>query len=97
MKNYLLQLKYLINDDLKNHQEINIYLFGSRATQKARSRSDVDIGLLSGKPIDDKIMTELKNHIEESSIPYKVDVVDLSRVNKDFRKKVLEGAILWRD
>jgi hypothetical protein len=97
MKNYLLQLKFLIMGELKNHHEINVYLFGSRATGRARSRSDVDIGLLSEKPIGAKIVADLKNHIEESSIPYKVDVVDLNRVNDDFRKKALKGAISWKD
>jgi hypothetical protein len=35
--------------------------------------------------------------IENSNIPYKVDVVDLSQVSESFRKQILkEGKILWK-
>jgi hypothetical protein len=39
----------------------------------------------------------LRERIENSNVPYKVDVVDLSQASKEFTDKVLkEGRLVWR-
>ncbi len=42
-----------------------------------------------------KNLTYISELLEESWIPYKVDLVELSKVNKDFREKILKEAVLW--
>jgi len=93
-------LKMLIKiiESVLKEKGVTVYLFGSRATGKATSTSDIDIGILLKKNMgSDKEIALLKEKIENSNIPYKVDVVDLSQVSESFRKQALkEGKILWK-
>jgi predicted nucleotidyltransferase len=93
-------LKMLIKiiESVLKEKGVTVYLFGSRATGKATSTSDIDIGIVLKKNMgSDKKIALLKEKIENSNIPYKVDVVDLSQVSESFRKQILkEGKILWK-
>jgi len=94
-------LKMLIKiiESVINEKGVVVYLFGSRATGKATSTSDIDIGILYTKDTNlSKKLTILREMIENSNIPYLVDVVDLSKVSESFREKVLkEGKIIWKN
>lgn len=74
---------------------VRVFLFGSRARGTARSGSDLDIGLLPRNPLPATLLAELRDALEESSIPYAVDVVDLSRVDASFRDKVIAEGQPW--
>lgn len=39
----------------------------------------------------------LRERLEESWVPYRVDVVDLRRTNPGFRRRVLTEGIPWND
>ena len=93
---FILELKELVLKKLEK-SNIKVYLFGSRARGDASKYSDVDLGLISKDKIDNKTLSELKEIIEESHIPYQVDVVDLSNVSKIFKEKVFNEGIIWRD
>ncbi|SRR3989339_1310553 len=93
---YLKQLRALLLHALADQQDVHVYLFGSRATGSARLHSDVDIGLLSHRRIPLALLVQLRELAEESSIPYKVDIVDLQTVNDSFRKQALKGAEQWK-
>lgn len=89
-------LKELIASVIKERGVI-VYLFGSRATGKATPSSDIDIGVILKEGNSGRIIALLRERIENSNIPYKVDVVDLSQVSEEFRERVLrEGKVLWR-
>lgn len=91
----------------KNHQEtlINIihtylphckiWLFGSRATGKQRGGSDIDLALDIGTKIPWETLTRILVDIDETTIPMKVDIVDLRAVTDDFKERVLKEGILW--
>jgi len=84
-------LKELIKiiESVINEKGVVVYLFGSRATGKATSSSDIDIGILYTQDRNlSKRLTILREMIEISNIPYLVDVVDLSKVSESFRDKV---------
>jgi len=90
-------LKKLIESVIKG-EEVAVYLFGSRATGKADYNSDIDIGIICKSENSEKIIAILREKIENSNIPYKVDVVDLTKVSEEFKRKVLEeGELLWRN
>jgi len=40
---------------------------------------------------------ELRERIKESTLPYIVDLVDLSEANSVFTEKVMKEGIQWRD
>lgn len=66
-----------------------VFIFGSRAKGKARRFSDYDIGIIGQKPLDFNKIAIIKGELEESDLPYRVDVVDFSTVSKNFKNIAL--------
>lgn len=74
-------------------KEYKVFLFGSRVEKGlARQFSDYDIGILGKKPVPFKVLAFLTDALEESDLPYSVDVVDLTSVASTFKFHVLEHA-----
>ena len=97
MKNkYLLELKKTVKESLGD-EKVRIFLFGSRARQDNYIFSDVDIGILTEGKMDKRKISLLREKLENSNIPYKVDLIDLQEVSDDFREEILKGAVLWKD
>jgi len=68
-------LKRFLEEFFKG-QEVEVYLFGSRARGDNTPFSDVDIAVHSESDIGEKL-TLLRELLEESNFPFKVDIVDL--------------------
>jgi len=93
---YLNKLKTLISEYYRK-EEATIILFGSRARREYSEHSDVDVGILtSGKPDNAKI-TLLKEAIEDSNIPYKVDIISINEASEDFKNEIMKDAIVWNE
>ncbi|MDP3434254.1 MAG: type I restriction endonuclease [Bacteroidota bacterium] len=61
-----------------------IHIFGSRAKGTSKPGSDIDFAIMNRLP-DIKVLLRLKNDFEESSLPYKVDLVDFQTLtNQNF-------------
>lgn len=69
--------------------EYQVFIFGSRATGKAKKFSDYDVGIFGKKPAPWRILAAIEEALEESDLPYKVDVVDFSLVSAGFKKVAL--------
>jgi hypothetical protein len=76
---------------------VEIFLFGSRGRGTNRATSDIDIAIDPHGPIPEDLVARLRDALEESAIPYLVDVVDLSRVDPGFRAKVRSEGQPWID
>lgn len=77
-------------------EEYQVFVYGSRATGKARKWSDYDIGLLGDRPVSDRVIMNIEEELEESpDILYNVDVVDFSTVSKDFKSIAMQKIIPW--
>jgi predicted nucleotidyltransferase len=72
--------KYLPDKDYK------IFIFGSRAEGKNRKFSDIDLGIEGPEKISSLIHLNIEEDLENSDIPYRVDVVDFKTVSPDFAK-----------
>lgn len=94
-EHYLEELKKLILDYTTGFN-IKVYLIGSRASGKAGKTSDVDIALLPLESLPEEFIANLRELVEESTIPYNVDIVDLSEMDDEFRTQALRGAQLWK-
>ncbi len=68
-------LKEFVREFFKG-KPVKVYLFGSRARGTNSEHSDVDIAIDSKVDIRKELIL-LREVIEESSLPYKVDLVDL--------------------
>ena len=72
------------------------YLFGSRATGTQTPTSDIDIGILADEEPIDLELSLAREALEDSTIPWLIEVVDLNRTSSDFKAQVLrEGILLW--
>ncbi len=74
-----------------------IYLFGSRATGKARSGSDIDLALDAGAVISRSKIIAILLAIDETIIPVTVDVIDMCVVSEDMKQAILREGIRWTD
>jgi len=92
---YLAQIKEIIFSVIDT-REYKVFLFGSRATKKFNRYSDVDIGVLGNKPIGNAYY-KIINKIEESDIPYRVDIVDFILVDEKFKEIALQEIEIWND
>jgi len=93
---YIQQLRKLIIDFLAGYN-VRVYLYGSHAKGTTHKTSDVDIAILPKGKIPKDLFSRLREAIEESTIPYNVDVTDLTQVSDEFRRQILKDAILWKD
>lgn len=85
-KDHLSLLKRIIRENIPGDEYI-VFLFGSRAEQNHHDRSDIDIGILGSQPLSAILRYNLEKQIENSDIPYLVDIVDFSLVTENFKKE----------
>ncbi len=95
MRNYLNQIKDLVLSELKDDQ-MKIFVFGSRAKGNYRPGSDVDIGFIPQGRLNAGKISFLKEKIEDSNIPYKVDIVNFNEVSDEFRRQAMKNTIIWK-
>lgn len=77
--------------------EAKIYLFGSRATGTYTRGSDIDIALDMGQKIDFVAVGELREVLNATNIPQKIDVVDFHSVPKDMQQEIMEDKVVWKE
>ena len=90
----LVQVRELVLRSFAGHAA-RVWLFGSCAKGDARPRSDIDVAFEADVPIPDEILSDLIDALEESDVPYIVQVVDLSTAGDAFRQAVLDQGIQW--
>jgi hypothetical protein len=71
------------------------YLFGSWASGTRHRTSDIDVAIETPKPLPGGVLARLREALEESSVPYRVDVVDLADADPDFRERVRREGTRW--
>jgi hypothetical protein len=53
------------------------------------------IGVMGTKPLDPRTIFEMEHELEESLVPYKVDIVDFFYVDEAFKNMALKKIIEW--
>ena len=77
--------------------DAEVWLFGSCARDEVMQHSDIDIAVLPRDELPSGLLASLTADIAESSIPYDVDLVDLSRAAPTLVDEVRREGIRWRD
>ena len=90
------ELRRMVLDALGKH-EAEVWLFGSCARGEVLQHSDIDIAILPRDELPSGFFSDLAESIEESSIPYDVDVVDLRRAAPTLVEEVRREGVKWRD
>ncbi|NDU80023.1 MAG: nucleotidyltransferase domain-containing protein [Ferrovum sp.] len=77
----------IVQDILQKHvPQYEVWAFGSRAKWTAKKYSDLDLAVITDKPLTLEVSSHLNDDFSESDLPWKVDVVDWSTTSESFRK-----------
>ena len=90
----LQQVKAVV-ETVTKQANVRVYLFGSWARGEERVTSDIDLAM-EGEDASEKVM-EVREALEESDIPYRVDVVNLMEASPALLANVRKEGILWKD
>jgi len=72
-----------------------VLLVGSSVHGNLHRRSDIDVAIDPIDPVPDLVFSQIRNALDESEVPYRVDVFDLSRLNDEYRTSLMAGAVSW--
>jgi uncharacterized protein len=65
---------------------VNVYAFGSRVHRRnLKPYSDLDLCLLGDQPVSAAVLAKLDADLEDSQLPFKVDIVDWAALSSEFR------------
>jgi predicted nucleotidyltransferase len=90
------ELRRMVLAALGGH-DAAVWLFGSCARGEPRQRSDIDIAILPRDGLPSGFFGELEADIEESTIPYDVDLIDLRHADPALVDEVRREGVKWRD
>lgn len=74
----------------------DVFLIGSWARREIRPSSDMDIAIDPKSEKARDLIPEITEALQESTVPYRVEVVDLTTVDARFLKKVAEEGVRWK-
>jgi type I restriction enzyme S subunit len=97
----------IVRHILRRHvPQYEVWAFGSRAKWTAKPHSDLDLAVITDKPLPLSVSAALADDFSESNLPWKVDVLDWATTSESFRKiieldkVVIQGSVDfggWRD
>ena len=87
-KKILKTISEIVDKELDSTYQL--FLFGSRAAGLHDEKSDIDIGILSDKPITGKQMLMIQEKLEQIPTLLKIDFVDFNSVGDEFKKIALK-------
>ncbi|MBU1167172.1 nucleotidyltransferase domain-containing protein [Patescibacteria group bacterium] len=92
----MLKKKYqdTIRDMALKHLNKDAVLFVYGSSARSDRFNDVDLGYID-EGADKKVRYKIMDDLEESLLPYEVDVVDFGTVEEKFRKSVFKEKIVW--
>lgn len=84
-----------IRETLRKHLQANVpvYLFGSRARNTARWNSDYDLWI--DADLSNALITEIQDELDESFVPFKIDIVTTPKLRGKFGEIVKSEARQW--
>jgi uncharacterized protein len=90
------ELRRMVLGALGEH-DAAVWLFGSCARGKPRQHSDIDIAILPRDELPFGFFAELDADIEESTIPYDVDLVDIRNADPALIGEIQREGVPWRE
>ncbi len=85
----------MVLDALGDH-DAAVWLFGSCARGEVFQHSDIDIAILPQDELPAGFFSALAESVEESSIPYNVDLVDLRHAAPSLIDEVRREGVRWK-
>jgi type I restriction enzyme S subunit len=72
---------------------VEVWVFGSRATGRARRYSDLDLAIDAGRPLTLDETACLAEAFSESDLSYRIDVVDWRATDDRFRQIIARDRV----
>ena len=88
-ENYITLIKNTFDNYLSNYK---LYIFGSRTKGRAHEYSDIDLAVDSPE-FTNQTKLAIENYFADSTIPYKIDIVDLNSITEQFKKLISKDLI----
>ncbi len=88
----------IIMDIFKKYREVTeVHIFGSRAKGTSSPGSDVDLAIIN-EGVANQTILHIKSDLDESSLPYKVDIINFPNLNHaDLKAHILRvGKIFYK-
>ncbi|CAN5772081.1 hypothetical protein BH20PSE1_BH20PSE1_02940 [soil metagenome] len=73
--------------------KVRVFLYGSRARRDHRWNSDYDLWV--DGDLSPSALTQLAEQLDESFVPFKVDIVTTPQLKGRFAERVKKEATLW--
>ena len=72
--------------------DYEVWAFGSRISEKnLRKFSDLDLVIIDNKPLNIELFLKLKEEFSNSDLPFKVDVLEWSKIDENFKAIILKN------
>jgi predicted nucleotidyltransferase len=91
---YLEKVKAIVVEALSQYP-VDIYLFGSHSREDAHALSDIDIAIDPKGSLPIGVLARLREVLEESTIPHRVEIVDLRDADPDFCDRIRKEGVVW--
>ena len=82
-----------IVDNILKSVPYSFYVFGSRVKGTAKPFSDLDLAVEETLLMRERSL--LETMFEESDLPFKVDLIELEKVDKEFVKNIKPDLVRW--
>jgi uncharacterized protein len=76
-------------------ERTSVWLFGSRATGRAKRYSDINLAIDAGRPLTLDEIARLAEALSESDLPYRVDLVDWQGLDDGWRQAIASERIAF--
>ena len=81
----------IIKNNVSN--KVRVFFFGSRMDGTSSKSSDLDVLLHGNSPIELGQISIIKEQLEQSNLPFKVDVLDYHRCSEQMLKNIAGNLI----
>jgi len=85
----------IVRGILQRHvPQYEVWVFGSRAKPKAKPYSDLDLAIITTRPLSPDVRSALAEDFSESDLPWKVDIVDWATTSEAFRHIIEQSKVI---
>lgn len=85
----------IVQEILKRHiPKHTVWAFGSRVKGTTKKTADLDLAIISEKSLPLTQYSELTDAFDESSLPFKIDIVDWAEAGPEFRQIIAQNKVI---
>lgn len=81
----------------KRVPQYEVWAFGSRTKWTAKEFSDLDLAIITDKPLSLDVSASLSDDFSESDLPWKVDIVDWAGTSVSFKKIIEQDKVVVQE